>query len=550
VEEETVASTQKQVYLCHLGSETASNEAAYTVVLDRAGKELDPEALEKREGKHHHPGGGLAAGSGAAPTTIDPTENILTLDPGDSHAETVTVKVPASGVAPKVDVYFLADTTGSMGTILAAVQSGAGSILASLAASGSDFHFGVGDYKDFPSDPYAFKHQQSLTGVTAAVTSAISGWSAAGGSDTPEGQLFALHRLAEPPGGAIGWRPGAKRVVVWFGDNPGHDPICPAISGESAAITEASVTARLVAEAITVLAISVLTPGLDADPTLGASDYVAKCGRPGGSAGQASRIAAATGGQFAAAINAGNIVSTIVSLVLTAVGTINNLSLVATGGTAPFVASISPAAGHGPLSGDEEHTLEFEVVFRGRPCSEDEQVFTGTLDAVADGTVVASKRVHITVPACPSARFTYSVKFVCGRQPECPCECATVRPGVYATSISIHNYHDVEVTVEKRVTPVVFMGAPVGREPRAAGPRAADRIVLPPHAATMDDCCRIAELLLGGEAPSPVPLTLGFLEVSSPRELAVSAVYTVSDLESRSISIDVEQVQPVSPGRA
>ena len=48
-----------------------------------------------------------------------------------------------------------------------------------------------------------------------------------------EGQLFALDRLAndvDPNGGDIGRRPGAKRIIVWFGDQPGHDPVCAAIT--------------------------------------------------------------------------------------------------------------------------------------------------------------------------------------------------------------------------------------------------------------------------------------------------------------------------------
>jgi hypothetical protein len=546
VEEDTVPSSGERIYRCHVGSEPSSNEPATSVVLDAKGKEVDLEALEEQEQRRLFTEVRYAASSMAAvAASIDPVENIFTLNPGDTHTEVVTVRVPKSGAAPRADVYFLADTTGSMGSILAAVQSGAGSILAALAGLGVDFHFGVGNYKDFPRDPYAFQHQQSLTNLAGAVTAAINGWSASGGGDIPEGQFFALHKLAEPPGGAIGWRAGAKRIVVWFGDAPGHDPICAAISGEPASITEASATARLTVEAITVLAISVLAPGLDADPTAGATDYGAQCGPPGGSAGQATRIANATSGQFVSGIDAGNIVNTIISLVTSAVSDINNLRLVASGGTAPFVASINPAAGYGPLSGEEEHEVNFEVVFRGQPCREEEQVFTGSLDALADGSVIASKRVRITVPPCATAGFVYSVKFVCGQQPECGCECTPVRPGIYATEINLHNYHDWEVTVEKRVIPVVFMGAPVGREPRVGTPRATDRIVLPAHSATMDDCCRIEELLLGGRSASPRPLTIGFLEITSSHELAVSAVYTVSDPTSGRVSIDVEQIESV-----
>ena len=104
----------------------------------------------------------------------------------------------------KADVYFLADTTGSMGSYLDAVKTGANNILTALNGLGLDFAYGVGNYKDFPSDPYAFQHQLNPTATAADVTTALNAWSASGGDDLPEGQFFALDRLAEPPGGAIG----------------------------------------------------------------------------------------------------------------------------------------------------------------------------------------------------------------------------------------------------------------------------------------------------------------------------------------------------------
>ena len=99
-----------------------------------------------------------------------------------------------------------------------------------------------------------------------------------------------------------------------------------------------------------------------------------------------------------------------------------------------------------------------------------------------------------------------------------------------------------EVKVVKRFVPVVLASAPVGREPRVAGVRAEDKITLPPQTASMDDCCRIAELLFGGSAPSPIPLTVGFLELTASAEIAVTAVYTASGLQSAGVSLDVEQV--------
>jgi len=140
-------------------------------------------------------------------------------------------------------------------------------------------------------------------------------------------------------------------------------------------------------------------------------------------------------------------------------------------------------------------------------------------------------------------KFVYSVKFLCGVQDECDCHCVSVRPGAYATEINIHNYLDTEVKIEKHVLPLVFAGAAAGREPRFATRKASDRIVLQPHTATMDDCCRLNELLLGASTGSAAPLTIGFLEIISNRPLNISAVYTVTDPKSGSVSMDVEQIQ-------
>lgn len=467
------------------------------------------------------------------PVAIQPDTNVLNLNPGDEIDETITVTIPKNAVTPKADIYFLADTTGSMSDILAAVQAGANNVLNSLNSLGLDLRFGVGNYRDFPaSAPSPFFHQLNPENVAANITAAVGSWSASGGGDRPEGQFFALDQLAQPPGGSVGWRSGAKRIIVWFGDAPGHDPICTSISGLSAAITAASVTAKLAAEQIVVLAISTATPGLDDNPVTSSFEYAAVCGPPGGAAGQASRLAAATGGAFVTGIDPTNIVNTIVNLLTAAVSHINNLKLVPSVAIAPFVASIAPE-GFGPLNGDTKHVLKFEVKFRDIPCRDSEQFFDGTLDVVADGSVVASKKVHIIVPPCKPKTVRYSVKFVCGAR-EDHCSCSPVRSGHYTTLITVHNYSAETVEVEKRFIPVVLAGAAVGREPKVVRARAEDAVKLPPHTATMDDCCRITELLFGEPIDA---LTIGVLEIIASRDVSVTAVYTTNK------SVDVVLIQ-------
>jgi hypothetical protein len=360
-------------------------------------------------------GTGAVADTGV---TIDPAVNDFVLDEGETWSEELTVTVPADTSAPLGDVYLLADTTGSMGGPISAVKAGAGVIIDDLidAVPDSDLRFGVGDFKDFPGDPYAFRHAVSITGDTTAVKTGIDAWSASGGNDGPEGQFYAYDQIASnrapsndgSAAGSIGWRPGSARILVVFADAPAHDPVCQAITaavdghGVDYDITEASVTAKMASAGITFIGVSTLTGfagGMDADPG-GAGDYTAACGaETSGTADQATRLAAATGGVHQIGIDNASIVEVIADEVLAAARTITSLTVEATGDTAQFVASIDPASGVGPFTTEEERTFGFNVDWEGVvAATADDQVFTGALDVVADGTVVASKAVTIRLP--------------------------------------------------------------------------------------------------------------------------------------------------------
>lgn len=491
--------------------------------------------------------GGAAA---AAAVTINPNVNDLHLEPGQVFTEEIHVVVPPAP-DPLFDVYFLADTTGSMGGIINAVKAGATNILNTLSGMFPNMAFGAGNYKDFasaPPDPYCFQPQQPLNVNKALTQAAINNWNASGGGDGPEGQLFALHQIAT--NNVIGWRPGAQRILVWFGDAPGHDPICapqfaPKAISEMlpASATVENVKTALQTAKIKVLAISTNTGfanGLDDTPTQGSYP----CPNAG-TAGQGTRIATATGGSYTSGVNAATISATIISMVTAATNLFNNIKLVPAGATAPFVTSISPAGGYGPVD-NKGHDYVFKVTFTGPPCKNTDQVFTGTIDVVGDGKVLAQKRVRLTVFACE--RYSYGVKFLCGHVREVPpgvvplTPAATLRPGIYATEVNILNYHGEPVTVHKYLYPLMRQTEPVGREPRSVGRRAQDVITLPAKSATFDDCARVHELLR--EPPGDEPLSIYFLELVSPVELTVTAVYTANDLRGVSVSLDVVQVEP------
>jgi len=89
------------------------------------------------------------------------------------------------------------------------------------------------------------------------------------------------------------------------------------------------------------------------------------------------------------------------------------------------------------------------------------------------------------------------------------------------------------------------MGAVLAREPDVTDPtklpkRQVEELILPPMAATMDDCCRIAEILPASSGETP--LTIAILTILSVLELSVSAVYTANPLSRDGISSDVEYI--------
>jgi hypothetical protein len=251
--------------------------------------------------------GAAVAAPGVSPATFSGSGG-----PGSTFTVAKTVTTPE--IAPLADVYFLADTTGSMSDPIANVKANASTILSTIVGGTTDPKFGAGDYKDFPFDAYAFQNAAAVGSSTADVQTAINGWSAGGGNDGPEGQLYALHRIATDP--SVGWRAGSSRFLVWFGDAPGHDPVCPGIWGGAFDITTSLVAAELAAAKITVIAISTPTGFPNALNDNGGSgfDYASVCGTPPTSTNQANIITAATGGTHLSAASS----SDVANLILTA----------------------------------------------------------------------------------------------------------------------------------------------------------------------------------------------------------------------------------------
>lgn len=316
----------------------------------------------------------LAVPAIALADSITPSSFSATLAVGESTTITKTVTVTAgTPTTSLVDVFFLADTTGSMGSVIASVKASAASILSSTASLGN-VAFGVGEYKDV-GDTFVYRTNTALTTTQATAQAGINLWGASGGGDYPEANLFALKQVAD----TTAWRAGSARILVWFGDAPGHDP------GGSPGVTEAAATAALMAQGIETQAINVGT-GDSYTPfggvNVGLNDL-----------GQAKRIADATGGAFYTGISSSSIVDTITAAIEAAFATYSSVSLDVSGVPAGVGVAVVPGSYAGSFDREIERSFTFGVTFTG--------VTPGTysfdINALVDGGVVATESDRIVV---------------------------------------------------------------------------------------------------------------------------------------------------------
>jgi len=133
-------------------------------------------------------------------------------------------------------------------------------------------------------------------------------------------------------------------------------------------------------------------------------------------------------------------------------------------------------------------------------------------------------KVAVPTPTPVPNVFLYSVKFLCGLQSvqssqfKPPAE-PQVKPGNYATSINVHNFHSSVACLAKKAA--------------IAGPESVDitgqisafrGFNLGPDAAFEIDCSDIVSLFpVGTGLPSFIE---GFVEIQSRTQLSVTAVYT------------------------
>jgi len=305
--------------------------------------------------------GALAAVAGlgaqmALADSISPTSYAATVGVGGTTTVNKTVTVNREATTSQLDIFFLADTTGSMGSAISSVVANATSLLASSAALG-DVHWAVGEYKD-TGDAFAYRVNTAFTSNQALVTAGIGAWGASGGGDLPEANLFGLQSAANNSG----WRATAGKVIVWFGDATGHDP--------SLGATEASATAALQAKGIKVEAVN--NGNLDAT-------------------GQATRITAATGGALFGSSGSG-VGAAIAAAINSAVSNYTKVCL-DTSETPAGLSATSSACVSGTFDRSIDRTFNFTLDFTGISAGDYSFNTYGTVD----GGRVATEADRISV---------------------------------------------------------------------------------------------------------------------------------------------------------
>jgi hypothetical protein len=304
--------------------------------------------------------------------SIDPSTFSTTLSVGESTTLSKTVTVDdAPPVDAPVDVFFLADVTGSMGGAIDDVQDSASAIVSAVSGLG-DVQFGVGEYRDIfdsaPANPYNLR--QDITADTTAVETAINGWFASGGGDRLEGQLPALKEAAE----TTSWRDDSTRILVWFGDQPGHDP--------RDGVGEADAIAALQAENIEVQAL-----GVD---SFGAPNRLDE-------SGQATDITDATGGEFRDGIATDDVADTIEEAITSAIETYSRVGLDLSAVPTGVTVTSAPAEITGDFDRSVSRTFDFDVTFTGDAAG----VYDFPIFATVDGGRVATEDDSITVTDVP-----------------------------------------------------------------------------------------------------------------------------------------------------
>jgi Mg-chelatase subunit ChlD len=123
-----------------------------------------------------------------------------------------------------VDIAFVIDTTGSMGSAINSVKAAATQLVNTVTAQTSAARFALVDYRDFPvrtgtPTDYPAKLDQDFTSDAATINGAIQSLVLGNGGDLPETMYSGLATAFD-----LTWRPGVKKMAIVLADAPPLSP--------------------------------------------------------------------------------------------------------------------------------------------------------------------------------------------------------------------------------------------------------------------------------------------------------------------------------------
>ncbi|MBX7195788.1 MAG: thrombospondin type 3 repeat-containing protein [Sandaracinaceae bacterium] len=135
----------------------------------------------------------------------------------------------------RADIFFLVDTTGSMGAAISNVTTSLSTtIVPAVNDAIADAVMGVGDYRDFPVDPHgdpgdwSFRLRQAMTSDVPSVQTALRAMRAGGGNDEPESSTEGLFHTVSGDGcvdgfGEACFREMSHPIIVMVTDANFHN---------------------------------------------------------------------------------------------------------------------------------------------------------------------------------------------------------------------------------------------------------------------------------------------------------------------------------------
>jgi hypothetical protein len=347
----------------------------------------------------------LAVPSLGLADSISPTSDAANLTVGQQYSLTKTVTVDGLAADAPIDVVFVFDTTNGFKDFFDNWDTGGFTVptqLVNLAkAVSSDVNYGIVAYEDYPTTPWgaagdvAYTKVLDLSGNDAATIAAMQGITTGNGDDSPEANLHALGTLSSD----ITWRAGSTRVVLWFGDEPGH----PSFELDGPGGTPYPGAFDTPGAIAALLGADVVVEALDFEGLLGLNGNVRDWSNTIIDSGQATAITSATGGDYWSGFWTGGNLATdfaaVVALVEDALDAALFEYLVSLD-TSGVPAELGLTGAGGSFAGSRENgaTLQYvwNLMFNPTAAAAGKS-YNFTIDALVDGLVVASEEDSYSV---------------------------------------------------------------------------------------------------------------------------------------------------------